>query len=620
MTQPRLFLCGGAASRPTDADDERHTVLLSSIGTDANVTIKIEDIASPFTRLPAPRLIDALEVASYVYAADAKTRRGTQWAEDSIEPWTRDLKFRIAVRDLAFWHRADVLQALTKTVRFLTDDKVEFEFAQIGQEAPLQEYLDLGPAGGPLLPKPTVLMFSGGLDSLAGATELAARGRPLLLVSHRPVASISARQRKLVSRLRALYPSVRILHVPVWINKASSGPHEPTQRTRSFLFSVLGTVVARMFEADTLHFFENGVVSLNLPVADEAIRARSSRTTNPLSLRYLSDIASLIADSQFAITNPYLYLTKAEVVGRIVACGAGDLIGLSVSCAHSMFKGKSQQHCGMCSQCIDRRIGVLAAGVPDLDPETDYVRDVFTGTRDGGEEANIAVHYARHATELERMSEEEFAARFNLEIARAIRGVPDASEAAQRLYDLHSRHAQGVCRVLASKLQDHASDILKRRLPQMSLLGLIAGQKHERSMWQEFATRIAALLQAGLPRACASIQAKDERHLQEIADGILAGHDLDLIREFPFMRWSGSSTKPDWSNEHLELWVELKYVRKRADLRPITKDVAEDITKYGDNARRVLYVVYDPNHKITDEVEFRRPLRSRPSMFMAFVR
>lgn len=95
---------------------------------------------------------------------------------------------------------------------------------------------------------------------------------------------------------------------------------------------------------------------------------------------------------------------------------------------------------------------------------------------------------------------------------------------------------------------------------------------------------------------------------------------MDLVREFPFMRWSSSLTKPDWSVERLQLWVELKYVRKKADVRPITRAIAEDITKYGDNQRRVLYVVYDPSRIITDEQEFSDPIVSRPAMMVRFVR
>ena len=107
---------------------------------------------------------------------------------------------------------------------------------------------------------------------------------------------------------------------------------------------------------------------------------------------------------------------------------------------------------------------------------------------------------------------------------------------------------------------------------------------------------------------------------QEICDGILTGHDETLVREFPFLRWGSNLTKPDWSKEELRLWVELKYVRKKEDIRQIGAAIAEDITKYGDNERNVLYIVYDPEHLITDEREFAEPMLKRPAMQVRFIR
>jgi hypothetical protein len=79
-------------------------------------------------------------------------------------------------------------------------------------------------------------------------------------------------------------------------------------------------------------------------------------------------------------------------------------------------------------------------------------------------------------------------------------------------------------------------------------------------------------------------------------------------------------TKPDWSAELFNLWVEMKYVRKASDIRPITEAIAADITKYGDNQRYVLFIVYDPEHHVTDEREFSSEILRRPTMRVRFVR
>jgi hypothetical protein len=149
---------------------------------------------------------------------------------------------------------------------------------------------------------------------------------------------------------------------------------------------------------------------------------------------------------------------------------------------------------------------------------------------------------------------------------------------------------------------------------------MVAGQVHQVPVWRRYADRITELLQAGLPTACRSHKPKNEPHLQEICDGILKGHNGTLVREYPLMRWGSNLTKPDWSAEELGLWVELKYVRKKEDVRPIGAAIAEDITKYGDNERNVLYVIYDLYHVITDEREFAEPILKRPRMQVRFIR
>lgn len=91
-------------------------------------------------------------------------------------------------------------------------------------------------------------------------------------------------------------------------------------------------------------------------------------------------------------------------------------------------------------------------------------------------------------------------------------------------------------------------------------------------------------------------------------------------RDNPFMRWSSSLTKPDWSANDTNLWVELKYVRQKADIRQITEDIAADITKYGDNGQHVLFVVYDPKHLIVDEGGFAESIHRRPNMRARLIR
>src|SRR5438128_4544308 len=425
MIAARLFACSGAkiaAADPVAAG--RLRVELDSVGNKPNVHIRFANVARIFHQHLSPRLVDLLEIASYVHGADCATSRGKGWMDDaSTEPWGRDLAFVIPVREPGFWNSAGISSLMTEVLGFLSNDKYSFTFVPLEHDRSYQQqYFEFGDLEDwPFYGPEKVLMFSGGLDSLAGAVETARSGARLVLVSHRPVSTVDSRQRRLFSELRKEFPD-QIIHIPVWINKAEElGRREPTQRTRSFLYSALGTVVAESVQAGGVRFFENGIVSLNLPVADEVLRARASRTTHPLALHLLEGLCSAVTARDFAVDNPYLFKTKTDVATILSTHKAAHLIPHTCSCAHSMFKRKTQGHCGRCSQCIDRRFAITAAGLLAYDFEADYVSDVFVGPRKEGPEKNMAVDYARHGIELWRRSESELATLFNAELTRAVR-------------------------------------------------------------------------------------------------------------------------------------------------------------------------------------------------------
>ena len=81
----------------------RHRVELDSISRNHNVHIQFDDVVRKVDRNISPRLMDFLEIASYVFTADCSTERGEWSDEKGEEPWGRDLAFVIAVREPEFW-------------------------------------------------------------------------------------------------------------------------------------------------------------------------------------------------------------------------------------------------------------------------------------------------------------------------------------------------------------------------------------------------------------------------------------------------------------------------------------------------------------------------------------
>jgi len=481
MTDPRqrrLVLCSGAQVPPgSPLRVDRKIVEVDALDSKSNVHIRLENVTNAFAQKLPARFVDLLELATYVYCADCEASRGPGWLDDgSTERWDRDFHFVMPVRDLSFWTEQSVQGHLVESLEFLSGDHFTFDFLQLERERPVQEYLRIVEIQDePFYQAERVVMFSGGLDSLAGAVESAALGKPLVLVSHRPVVQTNSRQRELFKLLQKRFP-VEMMHVPVWVNKTRLD-REPTQRTRSFLYSALGVAVAQALEAGGVRFYENGVVSLNWPLAGEILRTRASRTTHPLAMHYLERLYRLlIGRDDFVIDNPYVCKTKAEVLLAIRDHGSADLIKETCSCTHTMFQTRNQWHCGRCGQCIDRRVAMLASGLDACDPEEDYVNDVFTGARRTIYDHNIAHDYALSAGDLGGMHENDIGKTYSLELSRAVRPFDDRSEYADRFIRMQKQHSASVCRVLADQVRLHANEFVSRSIEPSSLVAMVGRQ------------------------------------------------------------------------------------------------------------------------------------------------
>ncbi len=622
MIQKRLFLCGGAStSKYAAALDEYKTIPLNSLGKKQNVNIQIENITTRISTNISDRHLDLLEIASYIYSADTSTQRGSQWMDDVYEPWKRDFSFNIAVQDLDFWNRTDVKRLLKNILSFLSDDKYEIAFEKINDKRRRsQQYFNFSAdEAWPYAGIDRVIMFSGGLDSLGGVVDYAKDGKRALLVSHRPVAILSKRQRDLFNAVYDEYGR-QFMHIPVWINKDKSYGREHTQRTRSFLYAVLGAVIGMSINITKLSFYENGIISLNLPIADEVLRSRASRTTHPITINLLSEFLSLVYERKFTIDNPFLFKTKKEIVEIIVKSEKGRLIGLTCSCAHTgIFSSKTQWHCGGCSQCIDRRVAVIAANAIEHEDINDYISEVFTGPRKEKYAQNYAINYVRHIVEMNKLSDVAFATKFGLELSRAARYERNKQNIIIKYADLHSRYAEYAIDVINRIIAQSSHEIITGSIQKNSLIDLIAKQSHIVNVWQRYANSIHNILRIGIPAICRTSKPTDENNLQEICDGILKSNTKKLFREFPFLKWSVVMTKPDFSNKKHNLWIELKYIREKKEVRRIIRDISEDITKYGDNEVNVLFEVYDPFSNVTDEYELKSDVLKHKGMMLRII-
>lgn len=275
MRTERLVLCGGADPPPGIKYTDQLRLALD--GPDKNVTVRLHDIAKRLVADVPDLLVDLLEVAAYVYSADWGTGRGGNIQQKFGEAWRRRFHFVIPVRDPDAWTDPDVRNALSETLGFLSEDEYHFDFVARTDTSGMQPYLDYDGNRKRASFKPdAVILFSGGLDSLAGVVEtVIGEGRSAVLVSHHSSTKIVARQRHLVGELKKMAPD-KVFHVPVKVDKKGKIEKEFTLRSRSFLFAALAMVIGRMFGKARVRFFENGVVSLNLPILPQVVGARAN--------------------------------------------------------------------------------------------------------------------------------------------------------------------------------------------------------------------------------------------------------------------------------------------------------------------------------------------------------
>ena len=324
-TNPFLLACNGASPPAGWRGDGWSSVDPRRLWTythKANVSLKLTDITDQMVKRLPPVLEDLVELAALVYAADQWCKRTAGNSFDYGAKWHRTFRVVVAVRDADFWNRQDVRDALSEALGFLTDDDYEFAFTENPDPPQFQEYLELT-NGQPFIERPDrVTLFSGGLDSLAGAAEEVFRhGRRVALVSHNPVNHIGKLQRDLINeirnRIRSRDPHLQPLHFPVKANKDGELALDTTQRSRSFLFASMAAAVANLFDLDRIYFYENGIVSVNLPLCGQEVGGRATRTTHPRSLALLQHLLSLVLDREFTIENEYLWKTKEDVMHAV---------------------------------------------------------------------------------------------------------------------------------------------------------------------------------------------------------------------------------------------------------------------------------------------------------------
>lgn len=434
---------------PVANQDGDEKLLFSVAGKDKAVSLKIGGLTRQLVDSLPSKSLDLLEIAGLVYGVDAAVSRGGLTLNQLGRDWYRHFKIEMPVRDPDLWNSPDLKTALEETLGFLSDDRFEFTFIAGDHHHVKSPWFDFQPDDGWQADR--VLMFSGGLDSFAGALEevMEQRNR-VALVSHFSATKIAPVQRKLAQAIaeKEGYRSVR--HFPMQIQLKRGTHREPTHRSRSFLFAVLGLVTAMSFRRDRVSFHENGVVSLNLPPVGNVLGARATRTTHPRVLDGFSKIFSQAFGLEFRVDNPFFWRTKTEVIQTIDRLGMADFVRVTSSCADTHNRTLQHPHCGRCSQCVDRRVAALAAGLEHEDPSEAYAHDLMEAPLESARDREMALSFLRNALAFEAMDEASLLTTFPTIVSTVEHLGLEPNVGVKRLSDLLRRHGSAVSNAMRS--------------------------------------------------------------------------------------------------------------------------------------------------------------------------
>lgn len=301
-------------------------------------------------------LEDLTSVISAVRAVDRSVIR------QHMKGWARDLAISAPVSNLKLWRSPEVTRALADTLGFLTADRWSFAFTyrKPRKGEPRQEHLVEPPEQARVF-----MPFSNGLDSFAIAKELGAASAALELVLVNVRAKDEPTKWSNLGRKKKLdFHTVEVaIHAPE--------PHraELTFRSRPFLYDLLAGYGAAIAQPARVVIPENGQGSLGgslVPLGAEA----PHRSCHPGFTSRLANLIRLLTKTEVKFDHPALFLTKGQVLSSLTKhdIDVARWLATHRSCSYDARHSSSEKkvmHCGVCGNCILRRVSMRWTGATD---------------------------------------------------------------------------------------------------------------------------------------------------------------------------------------------------------------------------------------------------------------
>jgi 7-cyano-7-deazaguanine synthase in queuosine biosynthesis len=572
-------------------------------GFEANITIGYEKFISDPESL-SPRILDLLQLAAHIFCADRLMNRGERKSVNN-ESWARTVELHLPVIDIDFWSNTALQTVLSECLQFMTGDRkysFVFEKANLSPLVPVARQLSLFTEEMSLIDDidtADVMLLSGGLDSLAGAIERLNEhsGRNIIAVNHKGNNSVKKTQKAVVEHLQSRYQNRLHPYGFECHNKKVVGSVEETQRTRMFLFSAIAYAICECFNKHQFFVYENGITSINLPSQGDVINARASRTTHPKTIGLVKKFLRFF-DANFDIQTPYCLSTKEDVFDVFKKYNEKGILSSSVSCSSTRNQPGMTNHCGCCSQCIDRRFAAYAAGVDEYDAP--YSNDFITSIPD--DETKQRLYYTLRLASAEKAkSAMDLWKNYPDEMNDVIEywHCDNPEDSLGEVYTLFARFGDSVLRAAQSMRTKH--DDLSVPASGNSFLSMLSTRDYLKTPTHIRVDEIDKVLRTSIPQAFHTDKPKSENDFNDTVQALLSAAGNTFTREYPVLKFGITNYRADLADD--SLLIESKYLRGSTTPSTATEAISADITKIS-KALSVLFVVYDPERKISNDDDY----------------
>ncbi|MGY0694089.1 7-cyano-7-deazaguanine synthase [Virgibacillus sp. FSP13] len=208
-------------------------------------------------------------------------------------------------------------------------------------------------------------LFSGGLDSLAGAFVNYKKGINSDYIGFINKAEEGTRQKKVAKFYRKKFSAESKVQL---VDKPNLSKSNYTQATRSLLYIALAVANSQFNNSHEVYLYENGILSLNPEISGRF----TTKTTHPKTIHKYS-IILYKQGFDVKINHPFMFETKGQIIDNMdkdfksqiqytFTCGQGR--------THPERIHKGQ--CGICIPCLLRKISIAAYDNEKYDDKYHY--------------------------------------------------------------------------------------------------------------------------------------------------------------------------------------------------------------------------------------------------------